>query len=134
MELLHAVEQVRQQSGLGVAAQSAVHFNKLQPLRQLTICRKIWTLRRRCRANGHVHRDCAAAARANLCPSSNRVLVSGAQAIEHGHVPAGMYVVTALLLGGAFFRPAPRVAAFATVIVIIVLLYGKEVRTVLVQQ
>jgi hypothetical protein len=49
------------------------------------------------------------------------------QAIEHGHVPTGMYVVTALLLGGAFFSPAPRVAAFATGIVTIVVLYGKEV-------
>lgn len=49
------------------------------------------------------------------------------QAIEHGHVPTGMYVVTALLLGGAFFPPAPRVAAFATGIVTIVVLFGKEV-------
>ena len=49
------------------------------------------------------------------------------QAIEHGHVPTGMYIVTALLLGGAFFPPAPRVAAFATGIVTIVVLFGKEV-------
>lgn len=50
------------------------------------------------------------------------------QAIEHGHVPTGMYIVTALLLGGAFFPPTPRVAAFASGIVTIVFLYGKEVR------
>jgi hypothetical protein len=49
------------------------------------------------------------------------------QAIEHGHIPTGMYIVATLLLGGAFFPPAPRVAAFATGIVTIVVLYGKEV-------
>lgn len=42
-------------------------------------------------------------------------------------MPTGMYAVTLLLLGGAFLRPAPRVAAFTTGIVIIVLAYGKEV-------
>jgi hypothetical protein len=60
--------------------------------------------------------------------SPDRVYGDGSvQAIEHGHVPTGMYIVTALLLGGAFFPPAPRVAAFATGIVTIVVLYGKEV-------
>jgi hypothetical protein len=56
-----------------------------------------------------------------------RSLVMFLQAIEHGHIPTGMYIVAALLLGGAFFPPALRVAAFATGIVTIVLLYGTEV-------
>jgi hypothetical protein len=59
----------------------------------------------------------------------DRDLCGAVQAIEHGHVPTGMYVVTALLLGGAFFPPAPRVAAFTTGIVTIIVLYGKEVAT-----
>lgn len=51
-----------------------------------------------------------------------------AQAIEHGHVPVPMYVIAALLLGGAFFPPAPRVGAFTVGILAIVALFGKEVR------
>lgn len=51
-----------------------------------------------------------------------------AQAIEHGHVPLPMYVIAALLLGGAFLPPAPRVGAFTVCILAIVALFGKEVR------
>ena len=67
--------------------------------------------------------------RAISARTGGRDLCGAVQAIEHGHVPTGMYVVTALLLGGAFFPPAPRVAAFTTGIVTIILLYGKEVAT-----
>lgn len=61
-------------------------------------------------------------------------LLDSAQAIEHGHIPAGMYVVTVLLLGGAFLPPAPRVAAFAAGIVTIVIAYGKEVGVIVVSR
>lgn len=49
------------------------------------------------------------------------------QAIEHGHVPRPMIWMGALLVGGAFFPPAPRVAAFAVGTIAIVTMFGREV-------
>lgn len=49
------------------------------------------------------------------------------QAIEHGHVPQPMIWMGALLVGGAFFPPAPRVAAFTVGTIAIVTMFGREV-------
>ena len=41
-------------------------------------------------------------------------------------MPRPMVAVGALLLGGAFFPPAPRVAAFTVGIIAIIALFGRE--------
>mmetsp|Transcript_14858 Transcript_14858/g.44896 ORF Transcript_14858/g.44896 Transcript_14858/m.44896 type:complete len:280 (-) Transcript_14858:788-1627(-) len=55
--------------------------------------------------------------------------LSSLVAIEHGHVPQPMIWMGALLVGGAFFPPAPRVAAFTVGTIAIVTMFGREIYT-----